>query len=187
MPDFRMRLAVLSAGLFALHGSVLAAQSAAPSLTLPRHVVECGSTLEAPTNYVECAYWLDGGRLRQGRQGEVVAKAGFFNPMPLERTLLGDSAHVYARAYERSTRRSYALGITGLVLEVAGFVVMTQYRCHPEPTFGLCTARDDDYLIPAGALVVAGTAFTFASIPFTVRARRQASQAVMWHNARFAR
>jgi hypothetical protein len=153
------------------------AQSSAP----------CSAPVASSADYGRCALWLDGNRLRQGKTGEVVTKTGFFSPMRLTDHVIGDSAQAYARSYTRNTRRATTLSLIGTALIAAAYIVADSYDCDPEPSFGFCTTGDDNYVFTTVALAVGGIGFTIAGVPFTLRARRHASQSVLWHNERFAR
>ena len=147
----------------------------------------CSAPVASSADYGRCALWVDGNRLRQGKSGEVVTKTGFFSSMRLTDHVIGDSAQAYARSYARNTRRATTLQLIGGVLLGAAYIVADSYDCDPEPSFGFCTTGDDNYVFSTIALTVGAIGFNIASVPFTLRARRHAAQAVLWHNERFAR
>jgi hypothetical protein len=138
-------------------------------------------------SYVQCALWYDGRELRRGSDGAIIERPGFWGTMSLTRHLVGDSAQAYGRSFERNMGRSRALSLTGMALFIAGTSVFNAYECRPEPTFGHCTTRDDEYVMGSALLIGAGTVALIVSVPFTIRATRSAARAVWWHNAGFAR
>lgn len=145
------------------------------------------SHVAGSASYRACAFWLDGNRLRRGSHGEVIARTGLFHIMPLHRHVVGDSAQAYARSFARDTRRANVLVATGVVFQAAALLVLQSYECRSDPILGYCTTQDDEYGFASAALLLTAAGFTFASIPFTLRARRHAARAVLWHNERFAR
>jgi hypothetical protein len=165
----------------------LASARTVPSAPTERRASNCNDAVQPSLDYGQCALWLDGNRLRRGRAGETLARTGFFHPIPLQAHLIGDSARAYARSYERLSRRASALAITGVALSVAAGVVMQSYECRPVQPFGACSTGDDGYWMASGALLLGSLGFSIASMPVRLRALRYGSQAVLWHNERFAR
>jgi hypothetical protein len=147
----------------------------------------CTASVAASGEYGRCALWLDGNRLKRGKSGETLTRPGFLRPMRLLDHVTGDSAQAYARSYARNTRTATTLSLIGTALLAAAYIVADSYDCDPEPSFGFCTNGDDNYVFTTIALTVGAIGFGIASAPFTLRARRHAAQAVLWHNERFAR
>ena len=58
-----------------------------------------------PAAYDGCALFLEGRLLKRGALGTVIAKPGFWRPLPLIAEVGGDSAVRYARGFERNAFR----------------------------------------------------------------------------------
>jgi hypothetical protein len=151
----------------------------------PQPAAECAAGAGAA--YRRCALWMDGRRVRRGAEGAIIAERGFFSPLRLTRVVEGDSAQLYARAFERDTRRAGAYGLLSAVLMVGGVLVLDAYDCDRDPTLGVCTNADDNYNLGAAALFLGGVVVGGVSGWYEQRAGRNASRAVFWHNANFAR
>jgi hypothetical protein len=160
-------------------------------------VVPCARAQTAPgtppcadsaggASYRQCALWLDAGVVRRGAAGAIIARPGFFRPMPLTRVVSGDSARTHAARYEVNAQRSNVLGAAATLLLVAAYVVADSYDCAPVQ-FGICSNADDSHGVAVGALAIGSGLGLLASVPFGIRARRASARAIWWHNAQFAR
>lgn len=138
-----------------------------------------------PGTYDRCAYWLDGGWLRRGPNRLVIAKSGWFAPMPLGSLVQGDSAQSYALFYEHTKRRATKIYLTGILVEVAGAIVLRTYDCHAF-NFGRCGGRSDARTFVGDALVVVSLGTVLKSLRVEARAYRAQSNAIRLHNARYA-
>jgi hypothetical protein len=154
----------------------LAAQSPAPS-----------AVTDTTCTYERCSLWLDRGRLVQGAHAGVVARRGFFQPLRILPFVAGDSARHYATLYERNARRASRLGLAGLTLVVAGFIVALSSGCDAMPTpFGE-TCRDDASGPIAGSLLLGGFTLHLVEIPISIRGHQSLVRALWWHNSQYAR
>ena len=182
------RIATVFLGTFVVpRDSIAQTPAGIDSATTATAATVCAPNESPVSSYVNCALWYDGRELRRGSDGAIIERPGFWGTMHLARHLVGDSAQSYARSFERNTRRSQALNLTGFVLFLAGSSLLRSYECRPEPTFGYCTTRDDEYVMGSALLMGAGAVAWVVSAPFTLRAKRAAARAVWWHNAGFAR
>ncbi|HEX4936394.1 MAG TPA: hypothetical protein VFV33_24600, partial [Gemmatimonadaceae bacterium] len=107
-------------------------------------------------SYTRCALWIDGPRVRQGAEGVVIGKPGFFRPLRLTRLVQGDSALHYARGFERNTARAGGFAFLSLAFGVAAIVVIDAYDCNRDAFLGVCTNSDDESTLGAVALLAGG-------------------------------
>jgi hypothetical protein len=146
------------------------------------------SPADSGCTYLRCSLWLDGGRVRQGAHGDVVARRGFFRPLGVVRLVTGDSARHYATQYERNARRASLVSFTALTLVIAGLVVGLSGDCDTIPTpFGDTTCPDDASGPIAGSLLLGGFTLNFVSITISIRGHRSLVRALWWHNSQYAR
>ncbi len=135
--------------------------------------------------YRRCALRIEGGKVRRGVEGVVVAKPRFFRPTALTRVVAGDSAVAYAGLFERRSGQASALQLVGGFLYAGAYVVLARRDCVPTG-FGFCDYRDNHDWI-AGSMAIGGLALSITGVVFQVKAQRAASRAVWWNNERFAR
>jgi hypothetical protein len=111
---------------------------------------------------------LSAPRLLRGRTGEQVGSLGMFGG-GVDTLLAGpDSAAAHARRYVRDMRRSTTLGLIGTAAFVAALI-----RSNSSGSGDAASA----------ALALTGAGFAIASIPFSLRAGRNLSQAVWFYNS----
>jgi hypothetical protein len=151
----------------------------------PQPSAECAAG--AGASYTRCALWIDGPRVRQGAEGVVVGKPGFFRPLRLTRLVQGDSALHYARGFERNNARAGGFAFLSLAFGVASYVVIDSYDCNRDAFLGVCTNSDDESTMGALALLAGSLVTGIVSGVFQNHARRDASRSVFWHNAAYAR
>lgn len=170
------------AGLFALAllsslPGVSQAQAPAPSaLSAPASDSVC--------TYDRCALWLDAPGLLQGSEGRLLARRGWFRPLPLQRFVTGDSAVHYATRYEREARRGNKLSLIGGLALVAGAVIAFANDCG----FGDHDCDiSDEAAVATLMLTVGGIGIDFVAQRSLDRAGRARSRALWWHNRQFAR
>ena len=80
--------------------------------------------------YGGCALFLEGRLLKRGALGTVVAKPGFWRPLPLVAEVGGDSAVHYARSFERNAFRGNVTGAAGGLLVAGGLFLARPSRSH---------------------------------------------------------
>ena len=138
-------------------------------------------------SYTRCALWIDGPRVRQGAEGVVIGKPGFFRPMRLTRLVQGDSALHYARGFERNTARAGGFAFLSLAFGVAAYVVVDSYECNRDAFLGVCTNSDDETTLGAVALLAGSLVTGIVSAVFQNNARKDGSRSVFWNNSIYAR
>jgi hypothetical protein len=143
---------------------------------------------DAACTYDRCALRLDGSRLVRGVHGELVAKPGWFRPMPLAELVSGsDSALHYARRYEEAAARASALSNGGgLAVLTALGIAWAHDRSRPD-AWPYASSSNDRWAVATGVLMLGGFVAEYASIPFVRRADRARARALWWHNRQFAR
>lgn len=148
-------------------------------------IVACRDTVNAPGLYRRCALRFEGGKVRRGEEGVVVAKPGFFAPLRLTQVVAGDSATAYARTFERRSRQAGAFGFAGGVLMAGALIVLDRRECTENLVLG-CDHHDNLDFVAAG-LVIPGIGFTIAGGILQTKASRAGSRAIWWNNERYAR
>ena len=144
-------------------------------------VAGCAPSAGVRPPFGRCALWFEGGELRRGSPGEIVEIEDVFKPVALSRYVIGDSAIVHARAYERDARQGlwvrFAAGafmLTGSIMALTGRHDGPPYDCHR------ITLRHD-------GLVLGGLALDLLSHPLRWRGELEATRALGWHNRELSR
>ena len=133
----------------------------------------------SPAAYGGCALFLEGRLLKRGALGTVVAKPGFWRPLPLVAEVGGDSAVRYARSFERNAFRGDVTGGAGGLLMLGGLFLTRPPRSHGGNEF----ARFET----GAGMMLSGIVLGFVSSSFNRHAASDAARALWWNNSRYSR
>jgi len=150
-----------------------ASRAQEPTATPTANCAEAG-----PAAYAGCALFLEGHLLRRGALGTVVAKPGFWRPLPLIGEVAGDSAVRYARSFERNASRGDVTGAASGLLMLGGLILARPTRSHGGNEF----ARFET----SAGMMLSGIALGFVSSSLNRRASSDAARAVWWNNSRYS-
>ena len=127
-----------------------------------------------PCTYDACALRVEDGwfgrRVVRGPEGTLVARLGLGGPR-LENIVVGsDSAVYHARLYQRAENTGAVLTLIGTIGSIASFIAYTQRDA------------DDDLRDEVVAVNLSALALGVVGTTFQLRARRELSRALWWHN-----
>lgn len=162
-----------------------AARGQAPVIPAGTDGQVCADSANAAATYARCALMLEGGVVRRGIDAVAVGRPGVFRPIRLERLVVGDSARMFARNYERRARQGNFLTAVGAALMITGLVISDEHNAPDCPPGIFC--EDTRNETAAVGLVIAGAGISVISLPFHLKAQRASVRAIWWNNARFAR
>jgi hypothetical protein len=131
-----------------------------------------------PGAYDGCALFLEGRLLKRGALGTVVAKPGFWRPLPLIAEVEGDSAVHYARSFESNAFRGKVAGAAGGLLMAGGLFLARPARSHGDNQF----ARFET----GAGMALSGMVLGFVSSSFNRHAAGDAARALWWNNSRYS-
>jgi hypothetical protein len=126
--------------------------------------------------YIDCALWFDGGKVRRGLKGDVIAKEGIAGPIKLTWIVKGDSAQRYARAYEQLIWVGAPMRTLSILSGGAAWY-LSRSRCKTAGCSNASTQR------AARIWAYSSASLLVISVPFTGAAHRDAARAIWWHNA----